>query len=537
MSKKRFRRWVLRPAIWLAVILMVLTVVAFLLPNSEWARARMVAAAQEAAARLLGREVQVGSITFSWFYPTLQISDVLIAGPTAQSPAVASVHEISIDISLEALLRRKVLLNRVEVIAPSVFVEVAESGRDNLPRLSRSEGSNWLTNGSWSIEVGVVKVDQGVVIINQRQIPIDLRAHNFRARIVSDSRGAVDVGIDVHDVEILLPNATPYLGTVGIRGRLAGSDFELLGARVSGPFLRSAMSGQASWSDGLRIHVASQTEIDADLLQSLGLTDTRVEGSFSLKGDFSFKDDQWSYIGEFNSKSTTIADRRFRDLSGRLAVDATRFHLDLEKVRYGAGSVSGEVRVNLQTEPFQVDLDFVLTEVELHRLIADQGLALQGVFGEVSGPVEYGFSWSDFLRGSGRADLQITSRVAERIDVIKDLPGIFLTGSAPFVIEKGVLQASSVTLDAPSQSLVAAGFYDLGSHTGSLDYQVKSTDLVQLLRVLPSSVEAEKATPWMPEGGEGVFAGTVRLSASGAEIRVEMSLPSFKAPGINADLL
>ena len=125
VSRSRFQRWIIRPAIWLAMVLSALIVTAYLLPNSDWARARMASQAEEAATRLLGREVRVSSVTFSWFYPTFQISDVLIAGPTAPSPAVASVREISIDISLKALLHRRVLLNRVEVIEPTVFIEVA----------------------------------------------------------------------------------------------------------------------------------------------------------------------------------------------------------------------------------------------------------------------------------------------------------------------------------------------------------------------------------------------------------------------------
>ena len=283
----------------------------------------MASVVNASATRLLGREVQVGKVAFSWFYPTFQVSDISIAGPGEDSLPVVTARQISVDIALKNLLNRRVVLDRVEIVEPSLIVEFSETGEHNLPRLVPSDGSGWLENGSWSVEVGKVTIERGAVHVGRKEIPLDLQARNLRARFVEDSSGALEVNINAHDVEVALPESRPYVGTVEVRGRLAGSTFELLSARVSGPFLTSVMNGQVRWHDHLSVQITSVTEIDTELLRSLAVVDDQVEGSFRLNGEFVWEENQWSFMGDFDAESTTLLDWLFWSIMNLFSMSFT----------------------------------------------------------------------------------------------------------------------------------------------------------------------------------------------------------------------
>ena len=341
---------------------------------------------------------------------------------------------------------------------------------------------------------------------------------------------------DVYDtpeaylVEIELPGARPYLGTVGANLRLGNRHLDILGARLSGPDLVARAQGEILFpAEARSVRLDVQAEGRLELLDRLGWLDGQVAGPMTFDGGVSWSPDRWSVDGDVSSSALVLDERSLADLRGGLHVEPSRAQLRLETASYGGGRVHGTITVDLDTDSRATEADLTIDRVSLLRLASDQGLELEGLRGRITGVVNYRFLPAEPLLGSGWAELGVSSAAVGGSSVA-------LTGTVPVVIRGGVARTQALRLTASDLRLVASGYFDLAAGTGRFDYEANTEAVERLVTLIPGQPEEPPAI-WAPSRGSGRLSGVLFLEPERPSTTVSLDLVDVEAPGYRADRL
>src|SRR4030095_7568263 len=142
MSRRRFRRWVVRPVVWLLVLVALATAALWWLLGSDFLRERVRTLAQAQLQDLLSRPVRVGTVTISLAPLSVELRDVVIPGAHLRDRDFAVVPRVLLAGDLIGLRKPRLHLRTIEVEGPRIFIEKLPDGSDNIPRLRpRPRGS------------------------------------------------------------------------------------------------------------------------------------------------------------------------------------------------------------------------------------------------------------------------------------------------------------------------------------------------------------------------------------------------------------
>jgi translocation and assembly module TamB len=160
--------------------------------------------------------------------------------------------------------------------------------------------------------------------------------------------------------------------------------------------------------------------------------------------------------------------------------------------------------------------------------------------------VRYGFDGPLYRRGQGWGELELSPVVEE------EGPGVPVSGRIPLVVEDGVVTTEAISLETAGSEAAANGKYELSSLQGKLFYQVSSTDLGELSRIWPQTLEPPpeemdietemeiedgRQKPrdlWLPSRGVGDFWGVLTWSPGDLRSDVYLDLQGARAPGLSA---
>ena len=130
---------------WLRVAIGVLVVVVAWSAAWFYVPPIVVAQAEAAASRLLGRQLAVGRVTFHPWTLELTLADLSLAGAAAGAPALLEARRVHADVAFISLLHLAPVVDRLEIEAPMLRVSRIGEGRydidDVLERLAAAPSS------------------------------------------------------------------------------------------------------------------------------------------------------------------------------------------------------------------------------------------------------------------------------------------------------------------------------------------------------------------------------------------------------------
>lgn len=526
----RARRWILRPLVWAAVLLAVLLTALYLAFTSPFVRHRVAEFAAARVSEYLGRPVQIGSIDYGLVPLEVEVRDVVIPGPRSDSPPLARLPYLRLEVSIEGLEPLVLRLRQIDLVEPELLLRFEPDGSTNLPQIAGGGGG-----GKRGIEVQLDRllVERGVVQIDERRLPLDLSARALWGRLTASGKGG-DGGyrllVTAQDVVTTLPKARPWGAAVSLKGTLGSGGVELAAGRVRGPGLDAALEGSYRW-EGVerRLELAVDARGESSLANRLGYLEPPVSGPFRFAGTMRVDGESWTYGGTLRAPEIRFLDRRFTDVRSQLDGDAEGLRIDLDRAAYAAGRFRGTLHLDTRAEPVRGDVDVAAADVSLRALLSDAGLALGGLAGRMGGELRYRFTTDDPLGGDGTAELRLSAvrRPGDRLE---------LAGAAPLVIRSGICESDAIHITAPGQALAGQGRFDLASATGELSFRLQTEDLEPLGRLLPPP--ASGAEPfWLPTGGRGELAGSVSLAASALSGHLGFALRQLAVAGLTLDEL
>lgn len=538
-----FRRWLLRPFVWGGLLFLVAVIAALLFAQSHFARERALTYAKARLEEFLGRKVEIGSVDFDYIPPSIEVRDVVIPGPTAQDPPVLKVERASVLASLRQLRQPIIQIEQIEVVRPQFYLQLNADGTNNLPKFNFGKGGGKARVQWW---IGHLLIQEGTIRIDERAAPFGLKAEGVLGRVTGKGdRGGkggnrLDLLATAQELEIELPDANPYVGTLSVKGSLSTDDrrIDIATVRVAGPDL--AVDGSARIDYGgekVAIDAPFRAEGATTLLNRLGYMKDPILGDFRGEGRFAMADGVWKYSGTAQSDGVEVLGRSIAEIEAGFAGSSGLVEVDIQHARHAGGRVAGTVEVRSQDDgragvPVALDLEFA--DLALETLIADQlaGKTLPVVgqlTGKTTGTFKYAFRSNDPIAGSGGGQVRLAGVSGQ---------GLPLTGSFPIRMERGVVSAQGVELTAPGQTVSGASFsFDLPRQTGKIDLRVTSTNLAPMGALLESTPKPAEPTFWIPSRGRGVADVSIAISPASTTTRVILDLEDVTAPALGADIL
>ncbi len=535
---RKWRQQILRLVLWAGAFIAALVFVVVLTARSERAHEQLRVFLVEDLTSRLGREVSLRRVEYDFLPPLLELYDFEVAGPRPADAAVFEVQRLRLEAGLLDFWRRSWKLRQVEAYGPRLNLELDEEGRLNLPNLA-STGS-----GS-QIEVGVVVVERGEFTFDQLRISFNVAAKNFRSRLVGEGPGSMTGQITAEAVELILPGAQPYEVDLVLNGRLSPGRVDLLSGRLRGRDLEADFQGVilAAKGEAPEVTLDLVAKGRGEVFSHLGYLSGEVEGPLRTTGVLEWRQQRWSYRGGLKAPRMKCFDLALSDLSGAVDLEDQSLRIEIEGGSFAGGQIAGwiEAEFGATNTPVEVDLEF--HQLEVDRLLQEQGIPIQGIASRVDGDLTYRSTQPERRRGTGWGQLFLWP---------EDREGIPWVGDIPFTIDEGKLSSSAVLLTSENHRVLASGALDLVTGTGRVDFEATTKEAGELASLLLPYLGGQADAAWVPLKGRGSLEGNLSLPSRGvvvaevqldltevvsSELKVDRLRGSFRADGGGVDPL
>ncbi len=524
MSPGRFRRWVVRPAIWLLVLLTLAAAGLWVLVQSDFLRARVRTLVEAQLQDLLSRPVRIGSVAVTLAPLAVEARDVVIPGARPGDRDFAIVPRLLIEGDLTGTRKPHLHLRTIEIDNPQIFLERFPDGSDNVPRPPKRPPRSGEARFQLSIDSLIVR--DAVFAMEERSLPMDLEARSVRVEAVGLGGWKLAGQVVGPAVTVGLPNAQPYPVSVAAKVRFERQHIQIETARIAGLHVQAHGEGDVYWGARREMALRIDGDVHSDLLVRLGYVTDQVQGAARFAGRVDWTPERWSYQAGVDSDALRVFERDLTAVHAVVDGGPREIVTRIDQAEYRGGKVRGTVRVDMSSRERPTRIDLEVDGADAAGALADQQIPVTAVAGAVRGVVSYRFSLKEAAAGSGEIELQVLPREA---------PGrLPISGTVPLRLEKGVLRADSLRIDAPGQHLTASGSFDIPAGSGSFDFSLETDDPERLTLLLPP-VEGPRL--WWPSAGSGVISGTLSLGQGATFADLALALENVRSPGASGDLL
>ncbi len=530
------RRWLKTLVVVLVVAALLVALVAWL-AHTDLVRGRVLDLARARLSETLARDVEIGDLEYSLRPLQIVATDVVIPGSRPGEP-FAVIPRVRVEVGFEGFFRPTLTIEEVEVSRPEVWLTFYDDGTTSLPEVRTGGGG-----GRLEVVIGHLLVEDGVVHLDQREIPLEVDASPVR--VVAEGPGAAALPddhlvaqISAQELSTLLPDAERWGGSATARVEVSPGRVEVTRGLLSGPDLTARFEAVYAFGDeaegGRHGEVEVRARGRAALANRLGYLDEPISGPFRFVGEIQLSDtDGTRYGGTLTSEGIDFLERTFEDVTAEVDGDAEGLVVQVQEAGYAGGILVGTLTLpsegedggdagEADAEGRAAHLEAEARNLVLARVVDDLDLEdtfLAGLRGRAGAELTYRFRTDAAQSGSGEGTLRLSG--VEGASADGRLP---VSGRVPLVIRNGLVLVQDARLEAPGQVLTASGNYDLPSGTGSFQYRLVSEDLGRLARTvpLPPELTADGTPLWMVESGTGTVEGRVSLGPAG-DLSVEAS--------------
>jgi len=519
----RFRRWALRPLVWTLTAVVALAFGLWLVLQSSWLQEKARHEIVTLLTERLDRQVQIGGLHFHLVPLSVELSDIRIADLDPALPPCVAVDELNLSADLFWRRKWQLDLHSLEAEHPVLRLRLLDDGGTNLPSFSRETTTS---KQRLEVHIGSLALRHGEFVFEDRQLPLDLEAHDVRALLFGEAGLSAQGEAGAEQVQLTLPSGRPYLGTVSTRVRLDTGQLTILSSRVEGPHLQASARGVVTWGERRRASIQVQSKADGELLDELGYLEDEIRGAFELNGRVLWEPDSWGVRGAVRAKRASVFGWPLTDVQGKLAVDRNAAHIDVEQARFGGGRVTGSFAIDTRQKDSPSQLDLHLQDIGVDSLMKGLSIPVEHFNGRASGEFAYRFALTSPERGSGWAGIKVKA--------LQTRPGtVALSGSVPVLLQAGTVHIGPLRLESPLHRLSGSGTYRLADQSGEFDLQVESSSVGRLRFLLPFDTETEPPL-WLPRAGKGQLTAHLNLGGAGTRIHVGLDLTDVEAPGLTA---
>jgi translocation and assembly module TamB len=326
----------------------------------RWARDAVI----QQVGKATGGRVDLGSLHIRLRPFSVELDQFTIHGrETSSEPPFVHIDRIKVGVALRALVTGKVILGEVAVERPAVYIHVDKQGHSNVPEPPHRAPSKPWNEQLFSITIYRLHLDDGIVIFNDRRLPLTADGGRFTFRM---DYSAPEPGHDFYhgqvawnDMRVAARKWVPFPSTWSAKftiGRRGGSLDQFL---LELP--HSRIEARADWPDYTRRQFEGHYRLQLNLndVRTLMRKPHAPTGTVETTGDFRYVPGKWNLHGYYGARDIALAFQWFhaKGMNSRGTILADQAGLEIPDFQAWAlgGQVGGRVHMNLQTLEFTAD--------------------------------------------------------------------------------------------------------------------------------------------------------------------------------------
>lgn len=463
----------------------------------------------------LGREVMIGRIEVhrtQLFEPTKVIlHDVRIANlHGSMNPYFATVRRVEITGGVDSFRRRIIRVGRIDIIEPRVYFEIFPEGArytHNFPRWTSGPRSRWEIV---RVQFGRLFARDGNFLFLDRRHQITAEATRLATEMTITSAENLYEGVVTSPLlRFRLQEYEPV--ELDLRGgfRYTPGVLALQSIALRGPGLETFVSG--------RLDPVAQAVYDLRLASKLDLARVRevfrlnrtLDGTISLDTNLRGKQADFTLTGNWVAPQMIADTYELADAEGRLTVTGKSTTVDVERVRYGGGTIGAHYTLARYGEPYPMTVDLRYTGISIEEVFTDWGVENTGLRGAATGSLSYEWNKDRLLAGSGRGTARLSKNATAFSRARYPIP---ISGATDFLLNDGVVTFRNAELDTAESHLSLGGSLRIEGLVTNFNVRIQSRDFSELDRAAYNFAHAagKRDFKLLGLGGAGQITGTVR---------------------------
>lgn len=512
-------------------LMLVAGVSGVLVLRSGWFREKVRQRIIREVERATGGKTEIGRFTLDWRSLEARVDPFVLHGtePPGEPPFLRA-RSIVVGLKVISLLDRDIDIALLTVEAPEIRIRVYDGGRTNIPKPEVTRGHRNPVEKFLDLAIRRFRVDEGVLQIQDRRLPLDLEGERLRARLFYEAAGPRYTGeLSVRQLNLGFGAVGPVVLDLDSKLAVTGNRVEFTSARLIRN--ESVVRFQGSLDNLESPRVAFDFDSDvrlSDIPESVPLPVAR-RGSAKLKGSgFVAGASDYRVTGRLTGSGLAVERPEFRVRNAALesSFDLTPGKIIAQRVKAAAlhGSFLGSAGLE---DGARLRVAGNVKDISLQELGQARGLDAGAWSGLLSGPVH--------LEGT------LAGRRLQRVRAGGDVAVTAQTGALPvegsvhaaYDQRAGTLELGRSYLTTPSSRVE----FD-GTIGRSLNVGLDSGDLNDFLPVLAAFGWSPTPTlPVLTGGGRASFRGTVAGRFDEPEIAGRVSLSKFEWDGLRFDRL
>ncbi len=512
--------------------LFVFTGAALYVVQSRWFKEqiheKLVATVEDAT----GGRVELKSFQYDWYRLTAEAGGFVLRGSEpVTGPPLFRAESVRIQLKLLSVFRRDVDISSLVVNSPQVYLLVREDGSTNIPEpKTKRPAAKPVIEQLLDLKVKHFEVNQGVVEVNLKPVPLDIRGDNLRALLAYEDGTTPRYLIKASSQQLLLKTAAiqTIAGDLGIDASLERDQIVFSQVTYRLPKSKVEASGTLVHLANPVISFQTNAEIDvAEAAKILELPELR-SGVLTFQGEAHYGTPGFALLGKLQGSRLSYGDRNLAvsqiSLNSQMTLTASLATLQGLSISGLGANFSGHAELR---DYRSLTLDGVVSRLDTAQagpLLHSQALPWHGI---ASGPVHLQSSLATRPSVSVQSELTIEPGVG----------GIPVAGRIGLVFQSRPesLQFRQAELQFPHSQLQVSGTVgdqlQVTLDTASLD------DLLPALALVSSAGKPVELPLQLLEGGRAHFAGKVVGPLNNPVVDGDLELDHFRAQGETVDRL
>jgi translocation and assembly module TamB len=444
------------------------------------------------------RPVVVGQVRFHAYPLEVEIDDLRVGGEGPGSSPFLEVPRVLVTPSIAPLRFGRLVLSRVRLESPRIYVHSFQEGGDNIPNTQSGAGGSGI-----ELSIGRIVIQRGELVLEHERVPLDLDLPDFQGRLVAHGPRALRGNLSFGRGTLRFGTAPPLPVSADLNLEIDGPVVTAESGHIRARSTDLNWRGQIRFGGRTLGQFTLDGPVDLDMLeQHVMRTGLGIKGAARWQGTVSVDGDRFRIDGRMEGQEGAFdgsAVDRFRGEVAWSSDGVVLRRLELEALG-GSGTLdvdvpSGAARpVRIRGPVKDVDAEALL------RALFGYGPLQIGASATGDLAVEWPKSRVRMISGAVGLDL------VERADGRTPLSGRF-----EWSADQGVERVERADLRTPSTRVRVAGGVERDDRA-DLALDADSTDLAAtddlLLRVRKALGNAEAQE--LGFTGAGVFRGRWR---------------------------
>ena len=457
----------------------------------------------------LGRDVTIGKVTIVKTRPQrVIIDDLRIANaPGGVAQYFATVKQIEIAGGVESFWGRAVKLDRVDIREPRLWFEVFPDGSHNFPK--------WKSGPKRPREI--VRLDIGKLFIANGGFGFLDRNHDIEAVALNiDSQVSVTRAEGLYEGTMTSPLMRVRLQDyetfdVDLRGgfRYTPGILQLRSIAMKGRGIEAFVSGRLDPLTEAVYDLVLQSRLELDRVREIFGVENTLEGTIALDTRLTGKAGTFRLRGGWASPQITADTYTLDDAKGRLDINGNDMAIDVERAKYGGGTIGAHYTLAQYAEPYPMKVDLRYYGISIEQLFSDWGVEGTGLRGAATGQLTYGWNKDKLLEGSGTGTAKLAKNAVAFSEARYPIP---IAGATDFSLDNGVVAFRNAELDTDASHVSLAGSLKIEGVVTDLRMNIRSSDFAELDRIAYNFAHSAGKDDYelLGLGGAGTITGTVR---------------------------